>query len=140
MRINDVILRTAAKWITFIILVFSLFSFFAGHNNPGGGFIGGLMGAGGLVLVALAFGTRTVRTILPVNYRIVTASGLLIAALTGVGSFVFDVPFLTHSFGYFDLPILGRTELATATLFDLGVYLTVIGVTMTIILAIGEDE
>jgi monovalent cation:proton antiporter len=140
MKINDVILRTAAKWIAFIIMAFSLFLFFAGHNNPGGGFIGGLMGAGALLLIALAFGTKTLRAVLPINFRILTAAGLLIAVLTGIGSFVFGAPFLSHAFGHFHLPVLGDTELATAALFDLGVYLTVIGVTMTIILSIGEDE
>jgi multisubunit Na+/H+ antiporter MnhB subunit len=53
---------------------------------------------------------------------------------------VFGVPFLSHSFGHFHLPLLGDTELATAMLFDLGVYLTVLGVTMTIILSIAEDD
>lgn len=140
MKINDVILRTASKGLAFIIFTFSFFIFLAGHNNPGGGFIGGLIAAGGLVLLTLAFGTRVVRLILPVDYRILTATGLLIAVLTGVGSFIFDVPFLTHTFGHVDLPIFGETELATATIFDLGVYFSVIGVAMTIILTIGEDE
>lgn len=140
MKINDVILRTASKGLAFIIFTFSFFIFLAGHNNPGGGFIGGLIAAGGLVLLTLAFGTRVVRLILPVNYRTLTATGLLIAVLTGVGSFIFDVPFLTHTFGHVDLPIFGETELATATIFDLGVYFSVIGVAMTIILTIGEDE
>jgi len=139
MKINDVIFRTAARMLAFLILLFSLYIFLAGHNHPGGGFIGGLIAAGGLVLLALAFGTRFVREILPIHYRILTALGLLIAVLTGAGSFLYDVPFLTHEFGYYDLPLFGETELATATIFDLGVYLTVIGVAMTIILTIGED-
>ncbi|MNF11658.1 Na(+)/H(+) antiporter subunit B [compost metagenome] len=66
--------------------------------------------------------------------------GLLVALLTGMGSFGFGAAFLSHAFGYFELPLLGKTELATAVLFDLGVYLTVIGVTMTIIFSIGRDE
>lgn len=139
MRGNDVIVRTGTKWLSFIIILFSFFIFMSGHNNPGGGFIGGLMAAGALVLVAVAFGTKVLCRLLPLNYRLVTAAGLLIAVLTGVGSFIFDVPFLTHTFGIYHLPVLGETELATATLFDLGVYLTVVGVTMTIILTIGED-
>lgn len=140
MRINDVIFRTIAKWLAYMIIGFSVFIFFAGHNAPGGGFIGGLIGAGALLVLTLAFGTGTVRKILPVDYRLMTATGLLIAVFTGIGSFVFDVPFLSHTFGHVDLPLFGETELATATIFDLGVYLTVIGVTMTIILKIGEDE
>lgn len=140
MRINDVILQTVSKVIAFIILVFSIFLFFAGHHNPGGGFIGGLMTAGGLILLYLAYDLETMKKVLPFDFKIVTALGLLIGVGTGVGSFFFKVPFLTHTFGYHYLPFLGKTELATAMLFDLGVYLTVVGITMTIILAIGEDE
>ncbi|WP_010277055.1 monovalent cation/H+ antiporter subunit B [Paenibacillus senegalensis] len=140
MKINDVILQTAAKIVVFIILTFSIYLFFAGHNNPGGGFIGGLMTAGGLVLLCLAYDTKTIRKVLPVDFRIVTAIGLLVATLTGLGSFLFGAPFLSHTFDYFTLPLLGKTELATATLFEIGVYLTVVGVSMTIILSIGEDR
>ncbi|MGO4371226.1 MnhB domain-containing protein, partial [Paenibacillus sp. MCAF20] len=112
----------------------------AGHHHPGGGFIGGLMTASALVLMAMAFGIKAIETIIPIDYRRLTAVGLTVALLTGIGSFVFGLPFLSHSFGYFQLPLLGETELATALLFDLGVYLTVVGITMTILLSIGRDE
>ncbi|CAM3798875.1 Na+/H+ antiporter subunit A [Marinicrinis lubricantis] len=140
MRSNDVILQTVTKVVVFIILAFSVFIFLAGHNHPGGGFIGGLITSSALVLLALAFDLKTIRNVIPADFRRITAAGLLIAVLTGIGSFVFDAPFLSHTFGYFDLPLLGKTELATATIFDLGVYLAVVGVTMTIILTIGEDR
>ncbi|XEC93152.1 Na(+)/H(+) antiporter subunit B [Paenibacillus tarimensis] len=140
MKINDVILQSAAKIVVFIIITFSAYLFFAGHNNPGGGFIGGLMTAAALVLLALAFDLETICTVIPINFRIITAAGLMLAILTGVGSFLFDAPFLSHTFDYKYLPLLGKTELATAVLFDLGVYLAVVGVTMTIILSIGEDQ
>ncbi|WP_216083782.1 Na+/H+ antiporter subunit A [Paenibacillus riograndensis] len=140
LRSNDVILRTMSKVIVVIILTFSLYLFFAGHNHPGGGFIGALMTSAGLILMAISLGVDTVRKLLPVNYRILTAVGLLIALLTAAGSFAFGAPFLSHTFGHFDLPLLGDTELATAVLFDLGVYLAVIGVTMNIIFTIGGDE
>ncbi|OKP90498.1 cation:proton antiporter [Paenibacillus helianthi] len=140
LRSNDVILRTMSKGIVLIILTFSLYLFFAGHNHPGGGFIGALMTSAGLILMAISLGIEPVRKFLPVNYRILTAVGLLIAILTAAGSFAFGAPFLSHSFGHFDLPLLGDTELATAVLFDLGVYLAVVGVTMNIIFTIGGDE
>ncbi|MNG35753.1 Na(+)/H(+) antiporter subunit B [compost metagenome] len=53
---------------------------------------------------------------------------------------VAGAPFLSHTFGYFELPLLGKIELATAMLFDLGVYMTVVGITMTIMLTIGRDK
>lgn len=140
MRINDVILQTVTKAVSFIILTFSVFLFFAGHNNPGGGFIGGLMTASGLVLLYLAYDIETMKSVIPIDYKKLAAVGLFLAVATGIGSFLFKVPFLSHTFAYKYLPILGKTELATVLIFDLGVYFTVIGVTMTIILTIGEDE
>jgi monovalent cation:proton antiporter len=140
MKANDVIVRSTAKIIVFIILAFSAYLFFAGHNDPGGGFIGGLMTAAAFVLLALAFDLETIRKVLPVNFRVLTGLGLLTAVLTGMGSFLFDAPFLSHAFEYRVLPLLGKKELATAVLFDLGVYMAVVGVTMTIILSIGEDR
>ncbi|MNC23140.1 Na(+)/H(+) antiporter subunit B [compost metagenome] len=137
---NDVILQTVSKAVVFIILVFSLFLFLAGHNNPGGGFIGGLMTSAALVLLAIAFGMKEVARTIPLDFRKVLAVGLLLAFITGSGSFLFDAPFMSHAFGYFHLPLLGTTELATAVLFDLGVYLAVVGVTMTILFTIGRDS
>ncbi|NMO98214.1 Na+/H+ antiporter subunit A [Paenibacillus lemnae] len=137
---NDVILRTISKLVIFIILTFALYLFLSGHNNTGGGFIGGLMTAAALVLLSMAFGMNISEKIIPVNFRTMIAAGLLIALLTGMGSFLFDAPFLSQAFDYFTLPLLGKTELATAVLFDLGVYLAVVGVTMTIIYSIGRDN
>ncbi|UYO35043.1 Na(+)/H(+) antiporter subunit B [Bacillus zhangzhouensis] len=137
---NDMLLQVTTKITAFIILLFSFHLFLAGHNNPGGGFIGGLMSASAVVLLLLAYDLKTVRHILPFDFIYVTGAGLLVAILTGMGSFLFGAPFLSHAFGYFQLPFLGKTELATAVLFDIGVYLVVVGVTMTIIQMIGEKE
>ncbi|MGP4079739.1 Na(+)/H(+) antiporter subunit B [Pseudalkalibacillus sp. R45] len=140
MRSNDIILKTTSTIIVFVILAFSVNLFLAGHNAPGGGFIGGLMAAGAFILLYISFGLKTMEKVLRVNFRYFIAAGLLIAFATGIGSFIFGQPFLSHTFGHFHLPLLGERELATAVLFDLGVYLTVIGVTMTIILTIAEDR
>lgn len=140
MKTNDVMLQTATKVVTFIILLFAVHIFFAGHYTPGGGFVGGLLTASAIVLLMLAFDLDTVKKILPVNYVVMTAVGLLIAVGTASASIIFDVPFFTHAYDYFDLPLFGKTSLHSAALFDLGVYLVVVGVTMTIIQTIGEDE
>jgi len=140
MKTNDVILKTISKVVTFIIILFSIHLFFAGHYYPGGGFIGGLITSGAIVLLLLAYDIKTVASILPVNYRMIVAIGLLFAVGTSAGALLFDVPFLTHAYDYFKLPLLGKTSLHTAVLFDTGVYLVVIGVTMTIIQTIGESE
>jgi multicomponent Na+:H+ antiporter subunit B len=139
-KTNNIILETAIKVLLFFIVLYSVYIFTAGHYYPGGGFIGGLMTAGAIVLLLITYDIYTVSKILPVNYRILTAIGLLFAIGTSAGSLIFDVPFLTHAFGDVQLPILGELSLHTAMLFDLGVYFVVVGVTMTIIQTIGEDE
>jgi multicomponent Na+:H+ antiporter subunit A len=139
-RSNDVILRTVTKAASVIIIAFSFYLFLSGHNSPGGGFIGALMTSAALVLLTISFGPAMLARVLPVNFRMVTAVGLMTAIATAAGSFLFGAPFLSHAFGHFQLPLLGDTELATAVLFDLGVYLAVTGVTMNMILTIGGDR
>ncbi|MDX5474470.1 MAG: Na(+)/H(+) antiporter subunit B [Bacillaceae bacterium] len=140
MKVNDLILQTVTTLLAFIVITFSIYLFFAGHYTPGGGFIGGLMTSAALVLLLLAFDMKTVKTVFPIDFMTVTALGLLICVLSGVGAMVFGAPFLTHTFTYYDFPILGETALATSVIFDVGVYLVVVGVAMTIIQTIGESE
>jgi multicomponent Na+:H+ antiporter subunit B len=140
MRTNDVIFQTATKVVTFIILMFAVHIFFSGHYTPGGGFVGGLLTASAIVLLMLAFDIETVKKIIPFNYVSMIAVGLLLALGTASASIFFNVPFFTHAYDYFNLPLFGKTSLHSAALFDLGVYLVVVGVTMTIIQTIGEDE
>lgn len=140
MKTNDLILQTITKVTLFVIVLFSVYIFFAGHYTPGGGFVGGLLTSGAIVLLLLAYDLKTVQKMLPVDFKIVAALGLLFAAGTGAGALFYNKPFLTHAFGDIHLPLLGETSLHTATIFDLGVYLVVVGVTMTIIQTIGESE
>ncbi|SHF53872.1 Na(+)/H(+) antiporter subunit B [Ornithinibacillus halophilus] len=137
---NDLILRTTTSLIAFILLGFAVYLLFAGHNSPGGGFIGGLVTAAAIVLMYMAYGIETVDKVLPINFETLISIGLITAIVTGLGSFLFDVPFLSHTFDYFEFPIFGEVELATAMLFDIGVYFTVVGVTVTIILNIANDQ
>lgn len=139
MRTNKLILQTATKAVVFTILAFSVYLLLAGHNRPGGGFIGGLMASAAIILVYLAFDLETIKRTVPLDFRILIGVGILISALTGIGGVMFGYSFLTQSFDIFSLPIIGEVELATATIFDLGVYLTVVGATVTVISAIGED-
>ena len=140
MKTNDVILQTTAKVVFFIIFLFSIHIFFAGHYAPGGGFVGGLLTTGAILLLLLAFDLRTIQQILPFNFTIVTAIGLVLALSTAAGSIFFNVPFFTHAFSDFDLPLFGKTSLHTAMLFDSGVYLVVVGSAITIIQTIGGDD
>ena len=107
MKTNDVILQTATKFISFIIFLFSIHIFFAGHYTPGGGFVGGLLTTGAIVLLLLAFDLKTVQRALPFNFTIVTAIGLLLSLGTAAGSIFFNVPFFTHVYDDFTLPLFG---------------------------------
>lgn len=140
MKINDVILRTVTRIVVFIILTFGVYLFMSGHNTPGGGFIGGLVLASAIVLLYLTNDIESVRKSLPFDFKLVAATGVLMATATGFGSILLGVPFLSQTFGYFHLPIFGETELTTVTIFEAGVALTVVGVVVTIILSISEGE
>ncbi|TDL87582.1 Na(+)/H(+) antiporter subunit B [Vibrio vulnificus] len=140
MKQNDLILQTVTKVAAFVILLFAVAIFLGGHYSPGGGFVGGLMTSAAIVLLLLAFDIKTVTRILPIDYKLMIGSGLFISSLTVAGGLVFGVPLMTHVYQYVDLPLLGHISLHTAVLFDLGVYLVVVGVTMTIIQTIGESE
>ncbi len=136
---NDVILHCVTKVAIFIIVTFSVHLFLAGHHNPGGGFIGGLVTTSALVLLYMAFDIETAQQIIPVDFKVVAGIGILMAVFTGVGSLLFDLPFLSQSYIYAKLPLFGEVELATSVIFDIGVSLAVIGTAMTIILGISEE-
>lgn len=137
---SSIMLHTITRIVAFIILAFSVFLFFAGFNNPGGGFIGGLMTAAGLLLLYVSFDLKTVKRVIPFNYTTMIALGMLIAVGTGVFSMFYGDPYLTQYYSYFNLPILGETKLKTALPFDLGIYLVVVGVALLSIITIAEDD
>jgi multicomponent Na+:H+ antiporter subunit B len=134
----SLILATAARVVQPLLLLFSIFLLIRGHNAPGGGFAGGLVAAIAFILLAVANDPETARRSLRVNPRHVLAVGLLIAAASGLVGLAAGRAFLTGIF--FDLPALagGRLELSTVFFFDVGVYLTVVGVTLTIVLTLVE--
>lgn len=140
MKANDMILQTVAKIAVFIILTVSVYLFLAGHHQPGGGFIGGLFTGCAIILLYLAFDLKTVEAGFVIDFKVLAASGVFIAVATGMISLLFGKPFLSQAFGYFHLPIFGKTELATAVIFDIGVALAVFGTALTIISSISEDE
>jgi len=139
LKINEVLLQSITKVIVFIILTLALYLFFSGHNNPGGGFVGGLVLASCFVLMLLAFDIETVRKGIPVDFKLVAASGAAIVVLTGLGGTIFGEAFLKQTFATFHFSIFGEVELSTVTIFESGVALAVVGVVVTIILSISED-
>ncbi|WP_417582715.1 monovalent cation/H+ antiporter subunit A [Nitrincola sp.] len=121
-----------------LALLVSVYIFLRGHNLPGGGFIAGLVTSVALVQQYVAHGVDWIKERLKLDYQWLIGSGVLIATLTGLGSWAFERPFLTSWFDYFKLPWIGKFELASAMVFDLGVYLTVIGATLLILANLGK--
>ncbi|MGN7479166.1 Na(+)/H(+) antiporter subunit B [Solibacillus silvestris] len=140
MKINDVILKSVVRGVVFIVFTLGMYLFFAGHNAPGGGFIGGLVLGSGIVLLYLTYDIEKVHKGMPFDFKKVAALGVLLATGSAIASIFFDVPFLTQTDGYYDLPLIGEKHLSTVTIFEAGVALTVIGTLVTIILNISEDE
>ncbi|MGS1127367.1 monovalent cation/H+ antiporter subunit A [Rhodanobacter sp. UC4437_H4] len=123
-----------------VILLFGLHLFLRGHDLPGGGFVAGITVAVALILLYMARGARWVESrlrVLPLRW---IGAGLLLALFTGLGSLVFGRPFLTSHFQYLALPLFGRVPLATALLFDLGVFATVVGATILMLIALAHQS
>jgi multicomponent K+:H+ antiporter subunit A len=135
-RLNPVLLSVAARILLPFALLVSVYIFLRGHNLPGGGFIAGLVTSVALVMQYMAGGLVETAKKLPFDFPKVIGIGILIAGLTGLGSFVFGSAFLTSAFGYPSLPLIGKVPLASAAAFDLGVFLTVVGATLLTISAL----
>ena len=121
------------------LLVFSLYLLFAGHNQPGGGFAGGLVAGVAVLLTWAAGGTDTVRRVLPFRATVLMGAGLLVATATGFASFLPGLEFLESGYIERSLPIFGKVKLVSALFFDIGVYLVVVGMTLGLVKALGED-
>jgi len=133
-----ILLSSISQSLLPLALLVSAYIFLRGHNLPGGGFIAGLVTAIAFILQYMANGSHWIADRFDVNYRKIIASGIAIALFTGIGSWFFERPFLTTWFDYFDIPLVGKTELASAIVFDLGVYLTVVGATLMILASLGK--
>ncbi len=133
---STVILRQASLLIVPLAMLLAAFIFIRGHQFPGGGFIGGLVAAVGLILYRMSYGADALRRVLGTRERTLIAAGLLIAVATGAGAMFFGLPFLTSNNGYLPLPGNERYHWATVLAFDVGVFLVVIGVTVGMIEAL----
>jgi multicomponent Na+:H+ antiporter subunit B len=136
---SDIILQTATRLIFTLLLLFSLFLLVRGHNEPGGGFIAGLVAAGGFALHAIAYDVAEARRAIRVEPRLLIGAGLLLAAASGTLSWWQGQPFLTGQWLWLVWPGPEPLAVGTPLIFDLGVYLVVIGVTLTIVFALAEE-
>ena len=131
------ILRTVARFAVPLTAWVSIVIFLQGHNLPGGGFIAGVMAAAAGAMYLLAFGAAKASRI---PWWKVSVVGLLISVLTGAGALLVGRPYMDHDIWHFHLPMVGEYELPTATFFDLGVYLIVMGTLMTIFVEMAQEE
>lgn len=121
-----------------IAIVVGLYIFLRGHNEPGGGFVAGLVIAIALLMQYMASGFAWTQERKRIEYHTMIGLGVVIAGLTGVGSWLFGQPFLTSAYTYIHLPPIEEFELATAMLFDLGVFLTVLGAVMLMLYSLSR--
>ncbi|GKT24666.1 monovalent cation/H+ antiporter subunit A [Acidovorax sp. SUPP3334] len=118
----------------------SFYMFMRGHNEPGGGFVAGLVLSVGLLLQYIISGTHWVEAHLPLYPRRWIGVGLLFALGTGMGALVLGYPFLTSHTAHFHLPVIGEIHIASALFFDIGVFTLVVGSTLLILTAIAHQS
>lgn len=139
-HLDSYIFRVAARVVFALVSVLSLYLLLRGHNLPGGGFIGGLAAAIALILLSLALGVRELRKVIRMDPVRLAIAGLTLALLTSAGPMVFERPFLEQFMLHLKgVPLLGELHFGTTLLFDVGVFLVVVGVTCKIILLLATS-
>jgi multicomponent Na+:H+ antiporter subunit B len=137
---SSIILSTGSRYVLPLMLLFSVFLLLRGHNEPGGGFTGGLVAASGFALFAVAHGAQAARRALRFSPRMLMTWGLLIALASGTPALLVGGEFLTGLWLKLALPGIGEVKVGTPLVFDVGVYLTVVGITLMMVFAMMEEE
>ena len=132
------ILRVATRMLAGLILVFSVYLLFRGHNAPGGGFAAALVAGTGFSLFAIAEGTTPVRQALRTDPLVFIAWGLLLAIASGLFALMTGQPFLTGLWWPTD-PVHSAPSIGTPVIFDVGVFLVVLGAILVLVLHLEED-
>lgn len=136
---STIVLRATARLLTPVIVVLAVFFMLRGHDDPGGGFIAGLILGAGVVLRWLAFGPEGVGVLLPVRPAVLLAGGLAVAVVTGLVPLVFGEPFLSGT--VVGTSIVGlEVKVATSLIFDVGVMSIVLGMVGTFVVALGQER
>jgi multicomponent Na+:H+ antiporter subunit B len=137
--VTSPILRTTTRFLLPLLLLLSVFLLLRGHHEPGGGFSGGLVAAAAFVLCRFAFGVEEVKRALPVDSHALIGVGLLVAIAGGSAALLAGRPLMTSLWWQMPVPGVGDLDLGTPLVFDVGVYLTVVGVTLSIIMPLAEE-
>ncbi|MCP5464261.1 MAG: MnhB domain-containing protein [Deltaproteobacteria bacterium] len=136
MNPDSLILKYVARFLVFFINIFAFHIFVQGHNQPGGGFIAGLISAISLILLTMSLGFSEAKRVIRFDSAFLAALGLVMAYATSIAPSFFGVEFLNHNFWHVHIPFLGDWHVGTPFFFDLGVYLVVVGVTSKIIICL----
>jgi multicomponent Na+:H+ antiporter subunit B len=136
---QTLIFRTVAPYLSSLMVVFSIFVLLRGHNEPGGGFIGGLIAASAFAIYGIAEGVAAVRRALVIHPMTLAGLGVFTGTIAGLLSVFFSVPFMT---GLWTYPVLFGVEvpLSSVLVFDIGVYMVVVGSITSIALALEEGD
>ncbi|TGC07912.1 monovalent cation/H+ antiporter subunit B [Methanolobus halotolerans] len=137
---TTIITKTVTRICLPLVILFSISLLLAGHNNPGGGFIGGVMFASVIALTYIVFGIDHIRSFFNPDWADLFASGLLLASLTAFAALPFGHNFFRSAVEFLHLPFFGEVELVSAALFDLGVYFVVIGSLLSVLKNVGDDK
>lgn len=138
---DSLILRLASRALFLPLLLLSLVVLYRGHNLPGGGFIGGLLAAAPFVLISLATSVERARTVLRISPVTLMACGIAFALAGALPSLLMNETFFTGLWlPAFEAPLLGAVHLGTPLVFDVGVYLAVIGFTLTVAFNLEEVQ
>ena len=136
---RSLILDTVLDGVFRTALLFSLFLLFAGHNAPGGGFVGGLVASAAILLRYIAGGIAEVERIVNVRGSALLGSGLLLAVAVGTGGWLWKDAFLASAKVEAAVPVFTTLKATSALPFDIGVYLVVVGLVLTIIESLGSS-
>lgn len=139
-RHRSVVLETGIRGVYRPLLLFSIYLLFAGHNAPGGGFIGGLVAGSALILIAVGLGTDELRRRVRLRAEWMLGSGILVASGSGALGLFTGGGFLTRASVSFDVPVLGELSLSSTATFDIGVYLVVVGLVIALLRSLGSEE
>ncbi|MDP5292953.1 Na+/H+ antiporter subunit B [Oceanimonas sp. CHS3-5] len=138
---SSLILQTATRFLVPLLFLFAVFLLLRGHNEPGGGFIAGLVASGAFALHLFAFDASSTRKLMGVDSQLLMGCGLLLALASGVVGMVLNgQPFLSSQWWTLYVPGIGELKLSTPLFFDIGVFLVVIGVVTTIMLSLAKVE
>ncbi|MTI42662.1 multisubunit sodium/proton antiporter MrpB subunit [Roseibium hamelinense] len=136
---RTIIFRTIAPYLAALMVLFSIFVLLRGHNEPGGGFIGGLIAASSLAIYGIACGVASVRRAIVFHPMAISGFGLFMGAAAGLLGLFYKQPFMTSQ--WWPIYLFGvEIKLSTPLIFDIGVYLVVVGAIGSIALALEERE